>query len=208
MAHLKKDRWVFAGAAAVGLLLMFGFIARVIALADAQEEGRKDRADLRSDVGALDDALKRANKRLIKAGESPVTPPVAPPADEPEVNDPDPDDPDPDDPERQDSERQQSERQDGETQERERQDADPDDPDPTNDPDPDDPDPDDPETQDPEIDDPDPNSALTFAVDDRCAPPDGFVVTNVDLTIERQPGTVTFVLTCSAVEQPGPVTTP
>jgi hypothetical protein len=113
VANLKKDRWVFAGAVAVALVLMFGFIARVIALADAQEEGRKDRADLRSDVGALGDALKRANKRLIKAGESPVTPPVAPPVDEPEVNDPDPDDPDPDDPERQDPERQQTERQDG-----------------------------------------------------------------------------------------------
>jgi hypothetical protein len=78
MRARPKFRWVIAGAAAVGLLLMVGFIAQVASLANKQNEGQRERAELRADVGALGDALDRANDRLIDAGRQPVTPPVPP----------------------------------------------------------------------------------------------------------------------------------
>jgi type IV secretory pathway VirB10-like protein len=170
-------------------------------------------------IRALDATVHEANRRIIAEGGQPVDPPPVPVPDderelqEPEVQEPevqqfefndpeiqelerqDPEaadaetqDPDVDDPETQDVEVQDSEEQEPEEQEAEQQDA---------------------EAQDPEIDDPDPNSLLTFGIDDQCTPANGHYVTDYSARWVREGDTLTLVLTCTAAPAPhGPQPTP
>lgn len=110
-------------------------------------------------------------------------------------------------PERQSAERQQGEAQEAETQQDEVQDPEEQEPE-IQDPEVDDPEQQDPEVQDPEIDDPDPNSALTFNVEDNCNPADGEFVTDVSAAFRRDPGTLTLVLTCTTAVPPAPPAQP
>lgn len=120
-----------------------------------------------------------------------------------EVQDPEIQEPEIQEPEIQDRENQQSERQDPERQDPESQDGEVQDPE-SQDPETDDPEVQDPEIQDPEIDDPDPNSALNFAVSDNCTPPAGEIVVDVGLQVNRDPGVVTYVITCQTAPAPPP----
>jgi hypothetical protein len=96
-------------------------------------------------------------------------------------------------------ERQNVERQDFDPDDPEVQESEVDDPDP-NDPEMQDPEVDDPEVQDPEIDDPDPNDFMSFNVIDQCDPPDGELVTNVDISWDA--ATTSLVLTCESSPWP------
>lgn len=120
--------------------------------------------------------------------------------DQQEIQDAEVQDPEIQDPEIQDRENQQAERQDAEGQDPEAQDGE------VQDPEPDDPEAQDPEVQDPEIDDPDPNSALNFEVADNCTPPAGEVVTDVGLQVRRDPGVVTYIITCQTAATNPPAT--
>lgn len=124
---------------------------------------------------------------------------------EPEVQEAERDDPEIDQPERQEAELPDAETQDAETDDPETDDPEQQDDevqdDEQQDPEVDDPEIQDDEVQDPEVDDPDPNSLFTFAAVDNCAPPAGEIVTDVDLTMLRDPDahTITYVLTCTSV---------
>lgn len=193
--HERALRRVRIALATAVIVLLIGLAGIAFTVNEKLDDFKRSRDAFRADFTSQQDALEKANRRLVRAGAKPVTPPV--PQQPSEVDDPDPDDPESQELEHQDPEQQQPEVQDPEVQEREHQDGDPNDPDP-NDPDPNDPEVQDPEIQDPEIDDPDPNSLLDFQVADRCNPAPGVVVTDVALSLERSPGVLTFVLTCSS----------
>lgn len=188
------------------VVLVVGLLALALIVGEKFAIAGSERAELRADLLQQSAALDKANDRLIDAGEKPVAPPVTGVpgiAGATGQRGPrghagtDGQDGKPGPRGATGSERQQPEVQDPEV-----PDAEPDNPDPN------DPEVQDPEIQDPEVDDPDPNSALDFRVDNQCNPPDGTVVADVNLTIERSPGVVTFILNCTTADPPGPVTTP
>jgi hypothetical protein len=199
--HLIITAWIVGLVVVILLAYLLVVVGR---LSDEDREGDVDRAALRR-------AFDEANSRLADAGEEPVEVPDGvttdaevddPDLNDPDLNDPDPNDPDPNDPDPNDPERQNAEVDNGDPNDAEVQDGE------VQDAEVDDPDPDDPENQDPEQDDPDPNSALNFAVSDSCSPPSGEFVTSVDLTVQRDEGTVTYVLTCTSGVIPFPGNSP
>ncbi len=209
--------WVAIVITAIAMVALF---VRFIQLADESAELRGDLRSAEAQRNSLARSANALEHQIRTLGERPVTT-VPSPAALPDLTEFD--DPETQQRELQERERQQAERQERERQQRERQQREADQPerqqdevqqDEIQDEEADDPeiqqDEDqeaevqEDEIQNEEVDDPDPNSALTFAVEDNCNPADGDFVTDVGASWRRADGTLTLVLTCTTAPVPPP----